>query len=151
MDIPARPTRRVRRRAAATTSSSDSVGRGLGACGPGARRVGVTGAIVTALRLALRSRPGEAGRALLDEGAHRLPGIVGMDREDLRPVLDRQRTLEVGVDICVHHLLGLPDREWAVAGDLACDVQRYLERLAVGHDPADEPILLGIGGRNRPA
>ena len=94
----------------------------------------------------------EVGGPLLEEGGDGLGHVVAERREDLGAVLEVDAGLQAAdLELAPHHLLGHPHADRAVGGDLLGDVERGVDDLAVGHDPADEADALGLVGVDEPA
>src|SRR4051812_42332896 len=94
--------------------------------------------------------PLELRRALLGEGLGALLGVVRREDRPADVELDLQRlVLRERLGRTYRALDGL-DGERSVGPDHRRDLERLVERLAVGDDVADEPDLLGLLRRHRP-
>src|SRR5438132_9355571 len=86
----------------------------------------------------------ELRRALLEEGTHALPGVLGREGEVEGPALvieaDRQRRVEGAID----RFLRQPVGDRALRGDLAGRSLRLLEPGLAGDDARDEPCGQGL-------
>ena len=82
--------------------------------------------------------------ALLGEGLLALLGVLGGEDGPADLELDLER-LDLGDALgLAHRTLDGLDGQRPVGADHLRDLQGLVERRAVGHDPADEPDLLGL-------
>ena len=89
--------------------------------------------------------------ALLLEGQRAFLGVLGQEDADAQLGVDLER-------VVFRQALGLPDgaqdrlhRQRPVVGDHVGDLERLGQRVAVGHDVADQADLLGLGSGDVPS